>query len=233
MDRIDRETALGDSPDPTVDLIAASLTHAVRRARDRYLAIFELQLEACRQPTLREALAGLAGMSAAFTTAEHAKLGPRRPARRGADADRIHGGALLTLVADPTTPTPSPSAAWPPRSSPARDRERFRDHYQVELRLAGAQHRAGKQPPVQLGRSPQLRAVLLPGCAAASDLDAAGAQAGQLAEAPPGTRGCAGRLHRAEGPVPGFHQDIPRRPPDQRERSGSTPPRQLAGERLG
>lgn len=107
MGRIDRETPVGDSPDPMVDLIAASLTHAVTRARDRYLAILELQLEACRRPTLREALAGLAGMSAAFTTAEHAKLGLTVPPDAVPTLIAFYGGALLTLVADPHDPDPS------------------------------------------------------------------------------------------------------------------------------
>lgn len=106
MRRIDRETVVSDSPDPMIDLIAASLTHAVTRARDRYLAIFELQLEACRRPTLREALAGLAGMSAAFTTAEHVELGLAVSPDAVPTLIAFYGGALLILVAAPDDPDP-------------------------------------------------------------------------------------------------------------------------------
>jgi AcrR family transcriptional regulator len=106
MDSIDREATVGESPNPMIDLIEASLTHAVTRARDRYLAIFELQLEACRRPALREALAGLAGVAATFTTTEHAKLGLTVPSETVPTLIAFYGGALLALVTSPQDPDP-------------------------------------------------------------------------------------------------------------------------------
>lgn len=99
MERIDRETDVSDSYDPMVDLIAASIADAVTTSRERYLAIFELQLEARRRPTLRAAMAELAQRSVAFIAVEHAKLGLALPPEAAPTLMAFYAGALLTMVA--------------------------------------------------------------------------------------------------------------------------------------
>lgn len=101
MARIDRDTDLATSRDPLVELVAASLLHAATDARERYLAIFELQLEARRRPVLAAALAGLGSAAAGFTADEHAAVGLSVPAGAVPLLTTLYGGVLFTLVTAP------------------------------------------------------------------------------------------------------------------------------------
>ncbi|GAA4557381.1 TetR/AcrR family transcriptional regulator [Planotetraspora kaengkrachanensis] len=95
------ESIPADFTEHVVDLLADSLFGAATILRDRYLAIFELQLEAVRRPVLASALAGLQDGSMRFTAGHHADLGlPISPERIPALV-ALYGGALFTLVTAP------------------------------------------------------------------------------------------------------------------------------------
>jgi AcrR family transcriptional regulator len=84
-----------------VDLLAGSLFAAATTQRARYLAIFELQLEAVRRPALASALAGLQNTSMRFTADHHAELGLSIPVEAIPTLIALYGGALFTLVTAP------------------------------------------------------------------------------------------------------------------------------------
>lgn len=65
-----------------IDLLTESLLTAATTLRTRYLAIFELQLEAIRRPALTSSLASLLDSSTRFTVGHHTELGLPIPARR-------------------------------------------------------------------------------------------------------------------------------------------------------
>jgi AcrR family transcriptional regulator len=90
-----------DRPAPLVDLLTESLLTAATTLRDRYLAIFELQLEAVRRPVLAAALAGLQDASFQITAGHHGKLGLAIPRERIPTLIALYGGALFTLVTAP------------------------------------------------------------------------------------------------------------------------------------
>lgn len=101
MARIDREIDLSSVGDPLVELIAASLMDAVTRSRERYLAIFELRLEARRRPVLAAALTRLDSVASRFTSGEHAALGLQVPADAVGNFMTLYGGGLFVLVTGP------------------------------------------------------------------------------------------------------------------------------------
>lgn len=101
MARIDREVDLTSVRDPLAELLAASLVDAATASRERYLAIFELQLEARRRPALAAALARLESVAVAFTTDEHAVLGLSVPPEAIGTLMTLYGGALFVLVTGP------------------------------------------------------------------------------------------------------------------------------------
>jgi AcrR family transcriptional regulator len=81
--------------------IAAALFDAATRNRTRYLAAFELALEATRQPALAAAMSQLGAAAFRTTVAEHRSLGlPTTPGQVQA-LIALYGGTLLTLVAAP------------------------------------------------------------------------------------------------------------------------------------
>ncbi len=84
-----------------VDLLTESLLGAATTLRSRYLAIFELQLEAVRRPALASALAGLQDSSTRFTAGHHAELGLPIPRERIPTLITLYGGALFSLVTAP------------------------------------------------------------------------------------------------------------------------------------
>ncbi|MFC4059194.1 TetR/AcrR family transcriptional regulator [Planomonospora corallina] len=84
-----------------VDLLTESLLAAATTLRDRYLAIFELQLEAVRRPALAAALGGLQDMAAQITAGQHDGLGLAVPRERIPALIALYGGALFTLVTAP------------------------------------------------------------------------------------------------------------------------------------
>jgi AcrR family transcriptional regulator len=90
-----------DITEHVVDLLTESLLGAATTLRNRYLAIFELQLEAIRRPVLASALAGLQDGSTRFTAGHHAQLGLPIPRERIPTLMALYGGALFTLVTAP------------------------------------------------------------------------------------------------------------------------------------
>ncbi|WP_051468325.1 TetR/AcrR family transcriptional regulator [Actinomadura oligospora] len=88
-------------PASLVDLLAESLFTAATRLRDRYLAIFELQLEATRRPALASVLANLQDAAMRTTAGHHGKLGLTTPRATIATLISLYGGALHTLVTSP------------------------------------------------------------------------------------------------------------------------------------
>ncbi|GAA4585950.1 TetR/AcrR family transcriptional regulator [Planotetraspora phitsanulokensis] len=95
------ESAPADVMEHVVDLLADSLFGAATALRSRYLAIFELQLEAVRRPVLASALAGLQEGSMRFTAGHHTELGLPIPPERIPVLIALYGGALFTLVTAP------------------------------------------------------------------------------------------------------------------------------------
>ena len=84
-----------------VDLLTESLLDAATSFRTRYLAIFELRLEARRRPALASAMAGLLDSSTRFTAGHHAELGLPIPTERIPTLITLYGGALFTLATAP------------------------------------------------------------------------------------------------------------------------------------
>ncbi|SFO76282.1 transcriptional regulator, TetR family [Geodermatophilus dictyosporus] len=99
--RTDRAVDVGGASDPLTELLAASLVDAATVSHDRYLAIFELQLEARRRPAPAAALAHLEPVAAASTADGHAALGLRVPPEAVGSLTTLCGGALFVLVAGP------------------------------------------------------------------------------------------------------------------------------------
>lgn len=95
------ESAPEDVAGQVTDLLTASLLEAATTFRGRYLAVFELQLEAVRRPVLASALAGLLDNSAQFTAGHHAQLGLPIPRERIPTLITLYAGTLFTLVAAP------------------------------------------------------------------------------------------------------------------------------------
>lgn len=87
--------------DRLVGLLAASLLDAATTHRDRYLAIFELRLEALRRPAIAEAMDALVTRSEAFTGAHHRDIALAVPPDRVPLLLTLYGGALFALVTAP------------------------------------------------------------------------------------------------------------------------------------
>lgn len=101
MAAADRQVAGPAGPDQLAELIGASLYDSATRHRTRYLAIYELTLEATRQPALAQTLAQIGTATAAATMAEHRALGlPTSPGQVQA-LMTLFGGTLLMLVTGP------------------------------------------------------------------------------------------------------------------------------------
>lgn len=88
--------------DELVDMIAESLWGAATVLRGRYLAIFELRMEARRRPALEAVLGRLERAAVADTVGLHAALGTSVPDEAVAALATLYGGALFTLVTGPT-----------------------------------------------------------------------------------------------------------------------------------
>ncbi|MFI9555612.1 TetR/AcrR family transcriptional regulator [Nonomuraea endophytica] len=93
--------ATADGIGQTVELLAESLFGAATVLRTRYLAIFELQLEAVRRPAMAPALAGLQDTALRLTAGHHADLALPIPRDRVATLVMLYAGALFTLVTAP------------------------------------------------------------------------------------------------------------------------------------
>ncbi|WP_188187795.1 TetR/AcrR family transcriptional regulator [Nonomuraea sp. SYSU D8015] len=89
-------------PATLVDLLTESLLTAATVLRNRYLAIFELQLEAARRPALASVLAGLRDTALHVTAGHHDELGLTIPREKIPALIALYGGALFTLVSAPS-----------------------------------------------------------------------------------------------------------------------------------
>lgn len=87
--------------DRLAEALAASLFEAATTRRTRYVAVFELQLEAARRPPLAAALARLEDGSIPRTVAHHAETGLAIPPEAAPVLITLYGGALFTLVSIP------------------------------------------------------------------------------------------------------------------------------------
>ncbi|GAA3262395.1 TetR/AcrR family transcriptional regulator [Nonomuraea helvata] len=90
-----------EQPPTLADLWTDSLLTAATTLRTRYLAIFELQLEAARRPALASVLTGLQDTSLQITAAHHDKLGLTIAREKIPALIALYGGALFTLVTAP------------------------------------------------------------------------------------------------------------------------------------
>lgn len=92
---------LGLLPDIEVVAAAADLQVSATEHRTRYLAIYELNLEAARRPALRQALAGTAEAALEFTVQQHRNLGLATSRDQVQTLTTLFSGTLLSLAAGP------------------------------------------------------------------------------------------------------------------------------------
>ncbi len=88
-------------PDGLAELIGGALYDSAAGHRTRYLAIFELTLEATRRPALAEALSGMAAATLDVTVGQHRALGLDTSPAQVQTLITLFSGALLSLVAAP------------------------------------------------------------------------------------------------------------------------------------
>lgn len=101
MAAADREAASPAGQDGLAELIGASLYDSATRHRTRYLAIYELTLEATRQPGLAQSMSQLGNGALEATVAEHRALGLPTSPQQAQALITLFGGTLLTLVTGP------------------------------------------------------------------------------------------------------------------------------------
>jgi DNA-binding transcriptional regulator YbjK len=82
-------------------LIGRSLYEAATRNRTRFLAIYELSLEATRRPALLDALSRIATATLDATVGHHRTLGLRSSPEQVQALMTLFGGALFALVSAP------------------------------------------------------------------------------------------------------------------------------------
>lgn len=82
-----------------VDLITGSLLHSATTLRARYVAVYELTLEATRRPELRRTLDELSEATTEFTLAQHRHLGLDTTPDQVRQLIALFGGALFSLIA--------------------------------------------------------------------------------------------------------------------------------------
>jgi DNA-binding transcriptional regulator YbjK len=80
------------------NLIGDSLYVAATEYRDRYLAIYELLLEATRRPFLMQTLSTISAATLESTLALHRYLGLSTTRAQVQDMTTLYGGALFTLI---------------------------------------------------------------------------------------------------------------------------------------
>lgn len=83
------------------EILADSLWTAATELRDRYLAVFELQLEARRRPALAAVLARLSATALADTTGLHDEMGTGVPEAAVSVLINLYSGTLFNLVTLP------------------------------------------------------------------------------------------------------------------------------------
>jgi DNA-binding transcriptional regulator YbjK len=101
MAATDRQVTSPADPDRLAELIAASLYDSATRHRTRYLAVYELTLEATRQPELAQSMSQLATAALDTTIAEHRTLGLPTSPEQAQALIMLFSGTLLILVTGP------------------------------------------------------------------------------------------------------------------------------------
>jgi DNA-binding transcriptional regulator YbjK len=101
MAATDRQVTSPADPDRLAELIAASLYDSATRHRTRYLAVYELTLEATRQPELAQSMSQLATAALDTTIAEHRTLGLPTSPEQAQALIMLFSCTLLTLVTGP------------------------------------------------------------------------------------------------------------------------------------
>lgn len=102
----DMTSATGESTPPIdretlIELMALSLHHAATAQRTRYLAVYELTLEATRRPQLGEALAQLEESTLDFTVQMHRALGLGTSREQVRTLITLFGAILFDLATRP------------------------------------------------------------------------------------------------------------------------------------
>ncbi|XRQ14574.1 TetR/AcrR family transcriptional regulator [Actinomadura welshii] len=115
LHRGEMAAAAGAAPAPAgrdvlIEMIAVSLHASATRHRTRYLAIYELTLEATRRPALREALAEIEESTLDFTVRMHRRLGLGTTRDEVRTLVELFGAALFALATRPPE-TVTPDAA--------------------------------------------------------------------------------------------------------------------------
>lgn len=87
--------------DGLAELLGRSLYEGATRHRTRFLAIFELSLEATRRPALLDALSRAAAASLSATIGQHRALGLGTSPEQVQELIALFGGALFALVTAP------------------------------------------------------------------------------------------------------------------------------------
>jgi DNA-binding transcriptional regulator YbjK len=93
------------SPPDLASLLGESLFAAATVLRERYLAIYELLLEATRRPRLGQTLAALSESTVESTLALHRELGLGTTRAQVEAMVTLYGGALYALVTGPGAET--------------------------------------------------------------------------------------------------------------------------------
>lgn len=101
MDAADSQVASPVGPDGLAELIGGALYDSAARHRTRYLAIYELTLEAARRPELAEALSGMVAATLDITIGQHRTLGLDTSPAQVQALITLFSGVLLTLAAGP------------------------------------------------------------------------------------------------------------------------------------
>jgi DNA-binding transcriptional regulator YbjK len=101
MEAADSQIAGPVGPGGLAELIGGALYDSAARHRTRYLAIYELTLEATRRPALAEALSGMAAAAMHVTLGQHRALGLDTSPAQVQALITLFSGVLLTLAAGP------------------------------------------------------------------------------------------------------------------------------------
>jgi DNA-binding transcriptional regulator YbjK len=101
MEAADGQVAGPVGPGGLAELIGGALYDAAARHRTRYLAIYELTLEATRRPALAETLSGMLDATLDVTIGQHRALGLDTSPAQVRALITLFGGVVLTLAAGP------------------------------------------------------------------------------------------------------------------------------------
>jgi hypothetical protein len=101
MEAADSQVAGPVDPGALAELIGGSLYDSAAHHRTRFLAIYELTLEATRRPALAEALSGMLAATLDVTIGQHRALGLDTSPAQVQAMMTLFSGVLLTLITGP------------------------------------------------------------------------------------------------------------------------------------